>query len=110
MIQLYKFSSLLDDMFATLPAVTGSTMDTMTRRDPDFLMVGTDTFRGTMGSTLLRTQLYAKNEGEHRVFRDGLQKTDSSISGNLLVSAKSMNQNVSNSTFLSRAPLAEQLG
>eukprot|EP00798_Chlamydomonas_sp_ICE-L_P020962 gene20962-27817_t len=56
-------------------------------RNPDFLLVGTDTFRGTgRDSTLMRATLYSKNEGSHEVSREGLQRTESAVSGSLLAS------------------------
>jgi len=53
------------------------------------MLVGNDTFRGTLGSTLLRTELYQKNFGNTTIDRSGLVRTDSPVSGNLLLSTKS---------------------
>lgn len=63
-------------------------MNTTGRRDPEFLLLGKDTFRGVgPDSTMLRTELYNKNEGHHTVKHDGLARTESAVSGNILVSA-----------------------
>lgn len=56
------------------------------------LPVGTNTFRGTRGSTFLRETLYAKNEGSYATDSQQLRRTDSPISGNLLVSRESMSR------------------
>uniref|UniRef100_A0A7R9VH70 Uncharacterized protein n=1 Tax=Chlamydomonas euryale TaxID=1486919 RepID=A0A7R9VH70_9CHLO len=49
-------------------------------------MSGTDTFRGVAGASLLRSTLYSKNPGETSIDRSGLVRTESPISGNLLIS------------------------
>ncbi|GAX76703.1 hypothetical protein CEUSTIGMA_g4149.t1 [Chlamydomonas eustigma] len=53
-------------------------------REPKSLLLGTDTFRGS--KSLYRTQLYDKNAGDTVIERSGLVRTDSPISGNLLIS------------------------
>lgn len=51
------------------------------------LFQGMDTFRGTgLDSSMLRTGLYQKNEGDYNVERSTLTRTDSPISGNMLIS------------------------
>lgn len=55
-------------------------------------LLGTDTFRGTANSTLMRTALYNKNGGDIDVHKSGLLRLESPISGNLLVSTASAQQ------------------
>ncbi|KAG1657221.1 hypothetical protein FOA52_011509 [Chlamydomonas sp. UWO 241] len=52
-------------------------------------MSGEDTFRGTNGSSLLRSTLYEKNSGDTRTDRCGLVRTQSPVSGNTLLSTTS---------------------
>lgn len=61
---------------------------TLRRREPGCSLMGTDTFRGTgSASTLSRTLLYGKNMGDTTRDQSGLVRTDSPVSGNLLVHA-----------------------
>ena len=57
--------------------------------EPFHTLVGTDTFRGiATQAQLSRTQLYEKNTGDTRIERTGLVRTDSPVSGILMLHAQ----------------------
>ncbi len=70
-------------------------------REPKGSLVGTDTFRSGAKS-LHRSQLYEKNMGETSIERSGLVRTESPLSGNLLLSTM-------NTTHKVRDPIAGSL-
>eukprot|EP00955_Chlamydomonas_euryale_P113340 366212-Chlamydomonas_euryale.AAC.4 len=69
---------------AAPPAMTTMSFSSTGRMEQ--AMSGTDTFRGVAGASLLRSTLYSKNPGETSIDRSGLVRTESPISGNLLIS------------------------
>ncbi len=62
-------------------------------REPKYLSLGLNTFRAG-GSTLLRGTLYAKNLGIVNTSQVGLVRTESPISGDLLLSRQVPHQAV----------------
>lgn len=47
--------------------------------------LGSETFRGTLGASMLRTTLYSKNGGERSLLSSGVERFASPVSGNIFV-------------------------